>query len=232
MNDSDKQEFAALMVGVAENFSAQVSQPGIAMLFDALKAYPIEQVRSACAAVVGSRKYTKMPTVADFMEYIGGGNIEDVALVEAGKAIEAVKRVGGYTSVTFDNPTTMAVIEQGFGGWVKFCGEMTAENEKWVAKDFVRIYSAYSRQGIALTGILVGRTEIHNEAHGRGEHHNHVLIGDARKALAISERDAATAQIGSMFTDSKSVRAMLGIESEPRDRPGKIARQQPVTELD
>ncbi len=218
MNDDDRQEFAALMAGVAENFSAQLSGPGIAMRFDALKAYPIDQVCAACAAVVGSRKYTKMPTVADFMEYIGGGNIEDVALVEAGKAIKAVKRVGGYASVTFDNPTTMAVIEHGFGGWVKFCGEMTSENEKWVTRDFVRIYSAYTRQGITLTGILAGRTETHNEAHGRGStHHNHVLIGDSRKALAISEQRAIAGQLGSMFTDSKSVRAILGIENDQRE---------------
>jgi len=190
MTDADKKQFLTLMMGVAENFTAQLSKPGIAMRFEALREFPIEQVRDACTAIVTTRKFSKMPTIAEFMEYLGGGSVDDIAAIEAAKVLRAIKSIGGYRSVAFDNATTQAVIEYGFGGWAKVCAEMEADKEHWFLKDFAKTYGAYSRQGVKLVGPLAGRTEIGNSAMWAGHNSSVELVGDQGKALAIAQAAA------------------------------------------
>ena len=101
----------------------------------------------------------------ELIELVTGvsGNLEDRACVEAGNVLQAVKRVGAYNSVKFDDPVTQAVISQGFGGWVKLCNELKSTEEKWFQKDFVRIYQAYAREGIKHNGHLAGQIETEND---------------------------------------------------------------------
>ena len=96
-----------------------------------------------------------MPTVADFLEHMSGGAVEDMAEVEAGKVLAAIGEHGSYASVVFDDPVTQAVIVRAYGGWVKLCAECGAqESEKWFRKDFAKTWAAYSRQGIRQNGCL------------------------------------------------------------------------------
>jgi hypothetical protein len=210
MTDADKKEFLTLMMGVAENFTAQLSKPGIAMRFDALREYPIEQVRETCAAIVRARKFLKMPTVAEFMEFLGGGSAEDIGAVEAAKVLHAVKSIGGYRSVAFDNPVTQAVVEYTFGGWVKLCGELTADTEKWFLKDFVKSYGAYSRQGIQHVGTLAGRTEIGNGARGLAHKAQVALVGDQQKALAIAQSGEGQERVDSPMCIGSGLAELFG----------------------
>lgn len=187
MQDSDAQEFATLMAGVAENFGATVSSAGMALRFQALREFDMAQVRAAANSILRSRKYTTMPTIAEFLEYLGGGRVDDIAALEASKVFQAVRSIGAYRSVAFDDPVTQAVVQQGFGGWVKLCEELTEENEKWLTKDFLRLYGAFSRQGVKAVGYLCGRTELANQALGRKGEVRVALVGDRQKALAIAQ---------------------------------------------
>ncbi len=206
MTDADRQEFAMLMTGIAENFGAQLSKPGMVLRFDALRGFSIEQVRAACNSVIRTRKYRQMPTTAEFLEHLEGGNVEDLAMMEAAKVLQAIKGVGGYRSVAFDNATTQAVIEYGFGGWVKMCADLDADKEHWFLKDFAKTYGAYSRQGVSLTGHLAGRSEIANGAGIYADKVRLELIGDHVKALAIAQaEDAPTPRLGAV-----SAREALG----------------------
>ena len=156
MVDQDKEQFSMIMIGMAENFNAQLSPTGIAMRFECLREHSIETIRQAALSIVKSRKYTNMPTVADFEEFLGGGRAEDIAEVESGKVIDAIKKYGGYANVCFDNPVTQAVIVNGFGGWTTMCSELMVDQHKFFIKDFNRIYSAYSRQNHKRFGRLDG----------------------------------------------------------------------------
>ena len=116
MKESDFDRFSFVMLCLAENYGQSVSSEGLLFRFDALKAYEIEALEQAAKAVIMNRKYTTMPTVADFLEHISGGSAEDKAEVEAGKVLTAIGRHGGYASVVFDDPVTQAVIVQAYGG--------------------------------------------------------------------------------------------------------------------
>ncbi len=191
MTETDKVRFAEIMTALAENFGATVSKPGLSLRFEALKAYTIDDVQSAATAVLLSRKFAKMPTVAEFLEYLGGGSVEDKAMLEASKALRAIKSHGPYASVVFDDATTQAVIEYGFGGWIKLGNELTTDGEKWFLRDFARIYASYLRQGVTRPGVLPGIIETQNQAHGfLNAMPAPVAIGDKRKALEIASAPA------------------------------------------
>jgi len=161
----DKPRFAALMEGLAENFSASLSRPGIDIRWRALKQYSIEQVEAAAHLILRTRRFTTMPTVADFVEAIEGGH-EERAQLEAVNAWRAIQRIGGYSSVRFQDPVTAAVIDRRFGGWARLCEEQLETDRKWFLRDFAEAYIRFAESGIKQIGHLAGRHEIENSARG------------------------------------------------------------------
>ena len=156
MIDNDKYEFEQVMRGLAENFNSEITKQGLQFRFEALKSFSIEQVKNAAFGIVATRKYTSMPTVADFIEHTNGGSVDDKAQVEAGKVWNAISSVGCYDNVCFDDPVTQAVIKQSFGGWQKICQETMTDQQKWFIKEFCTAYGAFSRQGLRYFGEFPG----------------------------------------------------------------------------
>ncbi len=186
MNEADKNRFAEVMTGLAENFGSSLSKPGLSMRFEALKNYSIEEVERAAFSIMQSRKYTNMPTVAEFMEHLSGGSAEDIAQVEATKVLEAIRNYGPYETVAFDNPVTQAVIQYSFGGWQKLNEELREDQEKWFIKDFEKSYKAFSKQNMQYKGALPGIVQHNNEVLGKGKIPQPKLIGDQQKAKQIA----------------------------------------------
>lgn len=241
MND-DKEtraKFAAIMLGVAENYGQTITAEGGNLRFKALQAYPLEEIEAAAMSIMFSRKYTSMPTVADFVEHLGGGSIEDLAEVEAGKALHAIGRVGRYDSVVFDDPTTMAVIRNGYGGWPKLCAECGVEEpERWFRRNFAKMWAAYRRQGVRVYGVLPGAHEMANAAGGElafvpqprfignEEQARHVLAmgsGGAAETPGRVALCAGSAASGGLFSGGPfSGRAVAGGQGPGGMGPGGI----------
>ena len=188
MENPDKQAFAEMMVALAENYGQTVTKAGMALRFDALREYDITDVRRAAMSLLRSRKYTSMPTVADFLEHMGGGSAEDKAEAAAGKALRAVAEAGRYASVTFDDPVLMAVIENAWGGWPEFCAACSGPEVKFVRRELAKAYAAYARQGVRRYGHLSGITENSNGSAGYLEHiPTPRLIGNREEAARVLE---------------------------------------------
>ena len=189
MTQADFKPFSVLIQGVAECYGQTLSAQGVALRFKLLEQFSLPEVEKAALSVMATRKYTSMPTPADFLEHISGGSAEDKAEVEAGKVLEAIGRHGAYSSVVFDDAVTQAVIVQAYGGWPKLCQDCgVEESEHWFRKNFARTWAAYSRQGVKQSGHLPGLFEITNCSNG---YHEHVdppkLVGDPAKARAVLE---------------------------------------------
>ena len=208
MTQADFDRFTQLIQGVAECYGQTLSAQGVILRFALLEQFGYAEVRKAARSIMATRKYTTMPTPADFLEHISGGSAEDKAEVEAGKVLDAIGRHGGYASVVFDDPTTQAVIVQAYGGWPKLCAECgVEESEHWFRKNFAKTWAAYSRQGVKQTGHLPGLFEISNHSNGFYEHiPPPKLVGDPAKARAVLEA-------------GKSV---LAISEKPENMRGEI----------
>jgi hypothetical protein len=177
MNNSDRKEFASIMCGLADNFGAELSEPGLRMRFEALRDYTLDQVREAARRIAMERKYTKMPTIAELIEYLHGGHVEDRAQAEAGKVMEAVRRHGAYATVVFDDPVTMAAVERLFGGWPELCRQLRETDWRWFVRAFTAMYSSFSRQEVRRYGKLPGILE-----GSGGRALAPALIGDSARA--------------------------------------------------
>ncbi len=189
MTQADFKSFSELIQAVAECYGQTLSAQGIALRFKLLEQCSLAEVRSAALSIMATRKYTSMPTPADFLEHLGGGSVEDKAEVEAGKVLAAIGRHGAYASVVFDDAVTQAVILQAYGGWPKLCADCgVEESEHWFRKNFVKTWAAYSRQGVKQSGHLPGLIEISNYSNGFYEHiPAPQLVGDPVKARAVLE---------------------------------------------
>ena len=189
MTQEDFDRFDALMQGVADCYGQTLTAQGIALRFKMLEQFEFSEVEKAALCIMATRKFTSMPTPADFLEYLGGGSLEDQAEVESGKVLSAIERVGGYNSVVFDDPVTQAVIVQAYGGWPKLCAVCgVEESEHWFRKNFAKTWAAYKRRGVAVFGKLEGRHEIANAAGGQRDFiQPPKLIGDPAAARAVLE---------------------------------------------
>ncbi len=208
MTQADFKAFSELMQGVAECYGQSLSAQGVALRFVMLEAFDFAEVRKAALSLMSTRKYTTMPTPADFLEHMNGGSAEDKAEVEAGKVLNAIGRYGGYASVVFDDAVTQAVIVQAYGGWAKLCADCgVEESEHWFRKGFAKTWAAYSRQGMAHTGHLPGRTEIANRSSAFEDNvPTPVLIGDPTKARAVLHAEKS---VPALTSGLEAVRALV-----------------------
>ena len=194
MTQADFDRFEVLMQGVAECYGQTLSAQGVALRFKLLEQFDMAEVRQAALSIMATRKYTSMPTPADFLEHISGGSAEDKAEVEAGKVLAAIGKHGAYASVLFDDAVTQAVIVQAYGGWPKLCADCgVEESEHWFRKNFAKTWAAYSRQGVKQSGHLPGLFEITNYSNGFFDYVDPPkLIGDPDKARAVLEAGQST----------------------------------------
>jgi hypothetical protein len=165
MNENNLERFSELMLNLAENFSASLTDRGIAVRFDALKRYGMHQVERACERLLYHHKYTKMPTVADFVEAIEGSE-ELNAHAEALGVIKAIKQYGAGKSVRFKDGTTSAVVQHMYGGWPELCRLMRESEEKWFVRDFIKTYTAFRSRGVTFDSHHPGLIEGENVMKG------------------------------------------------------------------
>ena len=184
MQEHDFTKFSEIIFFMADNFSVNLKDGAVSMRFEALKEYSIEQIQKAATSIVKTRKYTKMPTIADFIDHIDGSS-EDRAAIGALKVWNAIGRVGNYETVVFDDPVTMAVIEQYFQGWIKLC-EMPEKDKPWFMRDFEKTYKSFKSAGIKKYGKLIGTSEADNAERGYIDHiPEPKLIGDKKVAEVV-----------------------------------------------
>ena len=228
MTQADFDCFTALIQGVAECYGQSLSAQGVMLRFALLEKFDYAEVKKAALSVMATRKYTTMPTPADFLEHISGGSAEDKAEVEAGKVLSAIGRHGAYASVVFDDPTTQAVIVQAYGGWPKLCTESgpgceSGESEHWFRKNFAKTWAAYARQGVEQFGHLPGIFEITNSSNGFLEHIDPPkLTGDPAKARAVLDAGksplALTKGPENMRGEIRAVSGLLEAMTEEKSR--------------
>lgn len=85
-----------------------------------------------------------LPKPADLVRLMSGST-QDAALVAWANVERAIRSVGIYQSVVFDDAITHAVIND-MGGWVKLCG-ITEDELPFRAKEFENRYRGYRTRG-------------------------------------------------------------------------------------
>jgi len=181
MQQSDFPAFKVILDATAELYGKPLSEAVIVMWWEALKGYDLPAVRVALSRHVQNPDTGQfMPKPADVIRMLGG-TTQDTALAAWAKVDAAVRGVGTYESVVFDDPIIHAVIAD-MGGWVQL-GTRGEKDWPFIAREFENRYRGYRTRGAIehYPPVLTGLAQLHNEAQNLPVAEP-VLVGDAQQA--------------------------------------------------
>jgi len=185
MNDQDKRSFHTLLKDVHSFYRQDLTDFAARVWWEAMHAFSFEQVSKGFSAHAADPKAGSfLPKPADLVRILQGTH-EDRSLLAWGKTLEAMQRVGAYTSVVFDDPAIHAAIVD-MGGWAKLCRSEHDELQ-FVQKRFTELHAAYTRRGsFDYPRKLTGVCEIENSARGHRAQPP-VLVGNQIAARQVLE---------------------------------------------
>jgi hypothetical protein len=182
----EHKQFVAVMTVLAEFYDKPFSEGAIALWWSLLKKYPLKRIVEAVEAHCADPEHGRYPPKpADLVGRLDG-LAGDLALEAWSKTLKAIRRIGAWDSVLFDDPKIHAVIDD-MGGWVKLC---STEDKQlpFVAKEFCERYKGSKAE--TWPKILQGIAEIENRASGMPVMPP-TVIGDKSKALLTYEQGGA-----------------------------------------
>lgn len=184
MTEKDFDEFENVISGVGDLYGKKMSEWGLSIWWEALKNYDLLAIRDALSKHVRNPDTGQfMPKPADVVKMIGGSTV-DSALVAWTKVDKAVRQVGTYADVVFDDPVIHRVIDD-MGGWIAM-GTKTESDWPFVAKEFENRYRGYSIRGSIpeYQNVMVGIANAQNQQHGF-DNQEPVLIGNVKQARQV-----------------------------------------------
>jgi len=141
-----EQEFKQGFLVLTEMFNKNPSKPFTLMYYETVKHLEAKDWQEAIKITLQSRKFTNMPTPAEVLEH-AQGSTEDTALIAIQKLEGAMRDVGAYDSVKFDDPVLMVLVSSAEGGWPGLC-QMELSDWKFEKLRLVKAYKALSMRGV------------------------------------------------------------------------------------
>jgi hypothetical protein len=186
MTDSDKKRFAAAMYSFTAIYEMDFSSKAVLKIwFESLANHTIEEIESAVTRYIKSPDFgSYKPKPSDLIKILEGTS-DDRAFSAWSKLEKAVRRVGTYKTVVFDDPIIHRVVDD-MGGWCEI-GRKEERELPFVSKEFCQRYRAFSSKSIIPdhSKKLLGLSEGDNTARGFEHKEEPVLCGDEEKALLV-----------------------------------------------
>lgn len=188
MQHRDLAEFAKLMMILSEVFDGGKvpSELKMEIYFEALKQYEIDSLKRAIERMIMVRVYPSFPKPGEIVQEIEGVK-EDRAVIAWVEVVGAIRAVGPYQSVKFNDQTIHAVIEF-MGGWPA-TGDWLEDELKWKQKEFEKLYAIMQIRG-EKRSYLPGICEIKNEANGYPRRDKVIEVGKQETYKLIGEGNA------------------------------------------
>ena len=184
MQQRDFDGFVDIMQVVAEQYGKTLSDGVLALYWQGLQGFEFSAVKEALARHLRNPDSGMfMPKIADIVKMLSGST-QDSALRAWSKVDKAVRQVGCYKSVVFDDPIIHRVLHD-MGGWV-FLSTKTDEEWPFVAREFENRYRGFVAIGTIpeYPKALVGIIEAHN-AKGNFKVEPPILIGNPDAASQV-----------------------------------------------
>lgn len=180
----DYEKFLAILTGVADYYSKELSEGVIELYWQGLQQYDIQAVEKALW------DHTQNPDNGQFMPKIADltramqGRTQDQAAIAWSKVDQAVRRIGTYQDVVFDDPIIHRVISD-MGGWI-WLGNQIEDEWPFIAKNFENRYRGYKMRGETpeYAPVLIGMANAQNQQQGFRSNPP-ILVGNQAKANAV-----------------------------------------------
>lgn len=181
---TDYGRFLTVLTGVADYYGKELSEGVISLYWQGLQQYDVQAVEKAFW------DHTQNPDNGQFMPKIADltramqGRTQDQAAIAWSKVDQAVRRVGTYQDVAFDDPIIHRVIAD-MGGWIWF-GNQIEDEWPFVAKNFENRYRGYKLRAERpeYAPVLLGMANAHNQKEGYRSNPP-ILIGNQQQAKVV-----------------------------------------------
>lgn len=181
----EKRRFATLMTGIADYYRKELSKVVMALYWEGLRQYDYEAVEKVMRAHTQTPDEAGrwMPMISDLTKMMQG-RTQDQAQLAWSKVDKAVRQIGNWRDVAFDDSAIHRVITD-MGGWIAL-GVKKEDEWPFVAKEFETRYRGYRMRGESpdYPSVLIGMANAANGSEGRACEAP-TLIGDQAKAAAV-----------------------------------------------
>lgn len=196
MKTQNQSDFAKVMTAIAELYGKKISPTLLSIYWTALERFSLHSIKKAIAHHVNDTDVGQfMPKPADIARYLEGNN-ETKALQAWSKVESAIRHIGAYETVVFDDSIIHVVLIE-MGGWAKICSTSN-EEMPFKANEFIKRYQGYLRNRPEnFPKQLIGTFDHANRAsgHSKAASSTPVLIGEENKALQILSRGSNTSML-------------------------------------
>ena len=184
MDATDKMRFAELITGLAQTFQTPISAGDLENYWQLLRVFPLKAVEQSIVGYCRSPEAHRfLPKPGELVALVQGGSVGQ-ALLAWSKVLRAIRGIGAYRTVVFDDPLIQAVIGD-MGGWQCLCA-MRIQDQPFQAREFEKRYLHYlARPPTAYAKQLTGITDAVNAARGYDPVLPPILIGDEQQALWV-----------------------------------------------
>ena len=211
MKPNDRNDFMKVMQSLGEYYLRTMSPSVVDMYWKGLENYEIPAIRDALNRHMRNPDSGQfMPKIADIAKMLGG-TTQDAALQAWAKVDQAVRRVGTYSDVAFDDPLIHRVLTD-MGGWISL-GQKREDEWPFIAKEFENRYRGYRvrSERPEYPPVLIGISGAHNRNGGFAQDAP-MLIGNAVKAQEVMQGGSSQPLIG--LTHASNASATLRLVSD------------------
>lgn len=181
---ADYKRFLTLLTGVADYYGKELSEGVISLYWQGLEQYDIDAVEKALWEHTQNPDNGQfMPKIADVTRNLQGRTTDQAALAWS-KVDSAIRRVGTYSDIVFDDGIIHRVIAD-MGGWINF-GTKTDDEWPFVAREFENRYRGYKMRGEIpdYQPVMTGIANAHNSKEGFRTQPP-MLVGNTEKAKQV-----------------------------------------------
>lgn len=187
MTKDDQQRFSDLITAVYQFFRVDVSKGIIAVWWNACSDMDFDAIKAAFG--VHARDPDRgqfLPKPADIVRIVNGGSA-DTALTAWAKLERAIRCIGPYRDVVFDDALIHACIEN-MGGWVHLCGT-SAKEMPFLQNNFATLYRGFRSKGEmpSYVGVMIGEANAYNRQNGH-RLAPPVMIGNRNVCAEVAQR--------------------------------------------
>lgn len=197
----------------AETFGKPLTETQLTLWWRLLAPFEIGDVeRAVHQHLLDPERGRFMPLPADIVKQIEGTGGDRAALAWT-KVRQAIRDVGPYRSVAFDDPLIHRVVED-MGGWVPL-NDLRSDEVPFRGKDFSDRYRAYAtrRDAVGHPAMLMGEFDLANRLRFPDAIQPPVLIGDAARATAVLQSGTQRERTPITDTNVKAVRAAIKVSA-------------------
>lgn len=144
MTNSDYDDFVGVLGMVYTMYDKTPNAPTLQLWWNLLKDFELNVVKKGFEAHLSNPDRGQyLPKPADILRQLEGSTL-DLALLAWSKVDHAVKTIGPYKDIVFDDPIIHAVIHD-MGGWIGL-GDKTLDEWPFVGNEFHNRYKGYKNK--------------------------------------------------------------------------------------